>query len=99
VDFSKSPQAICRLIRGMNPRPTAFARCADATLKLWEAEPAPLPATRPAGTVLAASDAGISVAADGGAVRVTVLQAPGKRPMRAGDYLRGNKIEIGAVLT
>jgi methionyl-tRNA formyltransferase len=99
VDFSKDPHAVCRLIRGMNPRPTAFAHYAGATLKLWEAVPSSLPAPRPAGTVVAASSAGISVAAGDGAVRITVIQAPGKRPVRADDYLRGNKIEIGAVLT
>jgi methionyl-tRNA formyltransferase len=99
VDFSKDPHAICRLIRGMNPHPAAFARYGDKALKLWEAVPAPLSSPRPAGTVVAVSDAGISVAAGGGAVRITVLQAPGKRPVRAVEYLRGNKIEIGVVLT
>jgi methionyl-tRNA formyltransferase len=99
VDFSKSPHAVCDLIRGMNPHPTAFARCGDTVLKLWEAFPASLPAPRKAGTVLSASDDGISVAAGDGAVRVTVLQAPGRRPLRAADYLRGNKIELGTVLT
>jgi methionyl-tRNA formyltransferase len=99
VDFSKSPHAVCNLIRGMNPHPTAFARYGDRVLKLWEAAPLALPSESPAGTVLSASDDGICVTAGGGAVRITVLQAPGKRPLRAAEYLRGNKISPGAVLT
>jgi methionyl-tRNA formyltransferase len=101
VDFSKDPRAVCNLIRGMNPHPTAFARYEDTVLKLWEAFPAPLSLSSPraAGTVLSVSNKGIAIAAGGRAVRVTVLQAPGKRPMRAADYLRGNKIKPGVVLT
>jgi methionyl-tRNA formyltransferase len=98
VDFSKSPREICSLIRGMNPDPTAFAQYGDRTLKLWEAVPMSLDFPRPAGTVLSVSEDGISVAAGDGAVRITVIQAPGKRPMRAADYLRGNKIDVGFVL-
>jgi methionyl-tRNA formyltransferase len=99
VDFSNSPHAVCSLIRGMNPHPTAFAHYEDKVLKLWEAFPMALPSESPAGAVLSASDDGIAVAAGDGAVRITVLQPPGKRPMRAADYLRGNKIRVGAVLT
>jgi methionyl-tRNA formyltransferase len=98
VDFSKSPRAICNLVRGMNPHPTAFARHGNTVIKIWEAFPMSLDSPRPAGTVLSVSDDGISVAAGGGAVLITVIQASGKRPMRAGDYLRGNKINVGAVL-
>jgi methionyl-tRNA formyltransferase len=99
VDFSKDPRAVCNLIRGMNPRPTAFARYGDALLRLWEAVPTALSSESPAGSVLSTSEDGIAVAAGGGAVRITVLQAPGKRPMRAADYLRGNKMRPGVVLT
>jgi methionyl-tRNA formyltransferase len=98
ADFSKSPREVCDLIRGMNPKPTAFAHCGDTVLKLWAAVPAPLDAPRPPGTVFSASDDGIAVAAGGGAVLITEIQAPGKRPMRAAEYLRGNRINLGAVL-
>jgi methionyl-tRNA formyltransferase len=99
VDFSKGARAVCDLIRGMNPRPTAFAHYGDTVLKLWEAFPQPSDAPRrPAGTVLSVADDGISVAAGDGAVLITAIQAPGKRPMRAGEYLRGNKIKPGGVL-
>jgi methionyl-tRNA formyltransferase len=99
VDFSKGPRAVCNLIRGMNPRPTAFAHCGDTVLKLWEAIPKPLDApSQPAGTVLSVSDDGISVVAGDGAVLITAMQAPGKRPMRTAEYLRGNKMCPGVVL-
>ncbi|MDR1247291.1 MAG: methionyl-tRNA formyltransferase [Clostridiales Family XIII bacterium] len=99
VDFSKSSDAVCSLIRGMNPHPIAFARMGDAMLKLWEAFPIPVTRPGPAGTAVSISDDGISVAAGDGAVLITVIQSPGKRPMRVAEYLRGNKIHTGAIFT
>jgi methionyl-tRNA formyltransferase len=99
VDFSKNSDEVCRLIRGMNPHPIAFARMGDAMLKLWEALPIPVTRPGPAGTVISVSDDGISVATNDGAALITVIQAPGKRPMRVAEYLRGNKINIGANFT
>jgi methionyl-tRNA formyltransferase len=95
VDFSKGAREVCNLIRGMNPRPTAFTQCGDRVLRLWEAFPKDLNAPSPAGTVLSVSEDGISVAAGEGIVLITALQTPGKRPMRANEYLRGNKISTG----
>jgi methionyl-tRNA formyltransferase len=99
VDFSRDPREVCNLIRSMNPHPGAFARMGDAMLKLWEALPIPVMRPGPAGAVLSASSDGISVAAGDGAVRITVIQAQGKRPMRAAEYLRGNRINAGAIFT
>jgi methionyl-tRNA formyltransferase len=96
VDFSRSSRDICSLIRAMNPHPGAFAHLGDQAMKLWEAMPEPSARSDPTGTVLAASADGISVASGDGAVRVTVIQAPGKRPMRAAEYLRGAQISAGA---
>jgi methionyl-tRNA formyltransferase len=99
VDFSQGPDRVCNLIRGMNPHPVAFARMGDSLLKLWEAVPMPVTRPGPAGAVLSVSEDGILVAAGGGAALITVIQAPGGRPMRAAEYLRGRGIEEGAVFT
>jgi methionyl-tRNA formyltransferase len=96
VDFSKGSRDICNLIRAMNPHPGAFAHLGDMTMKLWEALPEPLARSDPAGTVISVSADGITIASGDGAVRVTVIQAPGKRPMRAAEYLRGAQISAGA---
>jgi methionyl-tRNA formyltransferase len=99
IDFSKSPEEIERLIRGMNAWPGAYALYKGSVLKIWEAVPSEEPCEKPAGTILAASGEGITVAAGGRAVRLTVIQAQGKKAMQAADFMRGNKLEIQAVLT
>jgi methionyl-tRNA formyltransferase len=99
VDFSRGSREICNLIRGMNPHPGAFAYMGDATLKLWNAHSESSAHSGPAGTVISVSADGIAVAAGDGAVRITVIQAPGKRPMRAAEYLRGAGMSAGAAFT
>jgi methionyl-tRNA formyltransferase len=100
VDFSKNPCEICALIRAMNPSPGAFARMGETAMKLHTAIPSPKARPAPYGTVISVSDDGLLVAAGaGGAVLVTVIQAPGKRPMRVAEYLRGAKPVTGAVFT
>jgi methionyl-tRNA formyltransferase len=99
VDFSRGSREICNLIRGLNPHPGAFAHLGDMAVKLWEARPEPLARSDPAGTVISVSADGISVASGDGAVRVTVIQAPGKRPMQVAEYLRGARLGAGVSFT
>lgn len=100
VSFEKSPEQIERLIRGFDPWPGAFCSCKDIVLKLWKAEPLReetsgiLP-----GTVLSADERGIKIACGGRAVMVTEIQAPGKKRMEVREYLKGNAIEVGTVLS
>lgn len=48
---------------------------------------------QPAGTVLGADKKGIRVVCgDGGVLCITEVQAPGKKRMKATDYLRGHPI-------
>ena len=45
------------------------------------------------GTIISAGEDGICFAcADGSCVRITELQAPGKKRMKAADFLRGHRI-------
>ena len=63
------------------------------TLKLLQAAPAEGKGVP--GTILQASPKeGLVVAARDGAVSILTLQAPGKRPMAAADYLRGNPMAV-----
>lgn len=106
VDFTQSAEEIERKIRAYNPWPGSFAFLGDKTYKFWKAEvPAaeetagrdlgekPVP-----GTVLAAGKQGLEIATGLGILRVTELQAPGRKRVPAADYFRGNSIEIGSVL-
>ncbi|MBK1650352.1 methionyl-tRNA formyltransferase [Rhabdochromatium marinum] len=90
IDWAQSAVEIDRRIRAFNPWPVAQTRLGTETLRLWAATPESLdPDATPAapGTVLSADKTGILVATGAGALRIHELQAPGKRAMRAADFL------------
>jgi len=91
VDFTRSAFEITNQIRGLNPWPTATVTIKDCTFKLLEAHPGE--GTGTPGEILSAGKEGLEIACGDGSVIITTLQAPGKKPMAAGDYLRGNPIE------
>ncbi|MDO4552175.1 MAG: methionyl-tRNA formyltransferase [Bacillota bacterium] len=101
VDFRRSAAEIERQIRAFQPWPGAAAVYKGKPLKLLRASVVELIGGRSAeapvpGTVLAADGAGVHIAAGSGVLVVTRLQAPGKRAMDAGEYLRGNPVEPGS---
>ena len=98
VDFGRSPEETERRIRAFNPWPGSFAAAGEKTFKFWEAEVLPGETEAGPGTVIGASDEGIDIACGGGILRITRIQAPGKKPLAVREYLRGNMIEIGTVL-
>lgn len=96
IDFSKSPVEIERLIRGFDPWPGAFCNLGEDVIKFWKAIPTHEATAKEDGTVLAADKDGIKVACGGKVLVVTEIQAPGKKRMAVGDYLRGHAIEKGS---
>ncbi len=98
IDFSRTPEEIERRMRAFDPWPGTFADINGRTFKLWAATIPGQKTQAPDGTVIAAGKEGLDVSAGGAVLRVTELQAPGKKRMETGDYLRGNLIEIGTVL-
>lgn len=98
VDFSKTPEEVERLIRGLNSWPGAYTIYQGEPMKLWQAEALDETAKEPDGTVIGVSDEGIKVAAGGRGLLLQRIQMPGKKAMYVSEYLRGNKIAIGEKL-
>ena len=98
VDFSRPPEEIERLIRGLNSWPGAFTIYHGEPMKLWKAEVLDGRANKPDGTVIGVSNQGIKVAAGGRMLLLTKIQMPGKKAMEVFEFLKGNKIEAGEVL-
>jgi methionyl-tRNA formyltransferase len=99
IDWQRSAIAIDRQVRAFDPWPVAQARCGDQTLRIWEASPlddAPTGGAAP-GTILGTGPHGIDVATGAGVLRITRLQAPGKRPIAASDFAHARRID-GIVL-
>ncbi len=83
VDWARPAEDVDRLIRGLSPFPGAFVEIGAERVKLLR--------SRLAGGHGAPGEllSGFTVACGSGAVEVTLAQREGKRPMPAGDVLRG----------
>ena len=95
IDFTKSPVEIERLIRGFDPWPGAFCNLGEEVIKFWKAIPTDEETNKEAGTVLSADNNGIKISCGGKILVVTEIQAPGKKRMAVGDYLRGHSMDAG----
>jgi len=93
LDWREDPQAVHRRVRAFNPAPGARARVRGVELKIWSCTP--VEGNGPAGAVLDASPEGVRVACGSGALRLTELQRPGGKRLRAADFLRGFPLSAG----
>ena len=97
IDWTRSAEGLARKVRAFNPWPVAETRWGAGVLRIWAARPLAGGDSEPAGQVLAVSKSGIDVRTGEGILRITMLQAPGKRPMTAAEFLNAHRVE-GTVL-
>ena len=97
IDWCAGAATVHNLVRGMNPWPGAYTLLHGTRLKIWSGQAA---AGRGSdcGIILQADTEGILVATGDGAYRIAMLQPPGKKPMKAADFLRGNPLSEGTRL-
>lgn len=98
VDWNMSAVQIERLIRGLNPWPSAFTALNGKTLKLWQAFVVPEDSDFEPGQVTGADENGIRVQTKAGILCITELQLEGKKRMGADVFLRGCPVLEGTVL-
>ena len=93
IDFSRSAHEIQKQVRGLIPWPATTMEIKGQTFKIFAVEETGMDSTQGAGTLLGADRQGINVVCgDGKVLRILELQAPGKKRMRAVDYLRGHPL-------
>ena len=110
LDFGKSAEELERLVRGLNPWPSAFTKVNGKNLKIWDAKviamfggdlfskiPGQNP-TKSAGKVWVADETGLHVKTGDGILVIEELQLEGKKRMKTADFLRGYAIEPGTRL-
>ena len=86
-------------IRALAPWPGTTTYLGEQLLKITEARPCTMAATgREPGTVLACDQEGVMVACGEGAVLLTGLQVPGRKPLPVDAFLRGFALTPGDVL-
>jgi methionyl-tRNA formyltransferase len=104
ADWSQPAEQLARAARAYNPWPTLQARLPDRRrLRILraraEAGGRPTAGGWPEpGVVLAAAGEDFVVAAGAGALRLLEVQAEGRRPMAAAEFLRGARLAPGARL-
>ncbi len=89
IDWTLDAEALSRQVRALNPAPLAIASLGGLTLNVIAATAVSHLDTHAPGTVIGVDDDGIVVACGSGALRLTVVQPPGKRAMNAREFLNG----------
>lgn len=99
IDWNKEALSVHNHIRGMNPWPGSHTRAGGRLIKVHRSEPGESRAgDAEPGRILKASGGIIEVACASGAVRLTMLQAEGRKVLSAEEFLRGSSLQEGAVL-
>lgn len=103
IDWQAPATTIARQIRAFNPWPVAQTPLEDQMLRIWEAQAlsrdqgslfeAVSPAGAQPGEVLNTNSQGIDVLTGEGLLRITRLQAPGKRALTAAEFLNARPLQ------
>ena len=102
IDWSMDAAVIERLIRGLNPWPSAYTKFEGKTLKIWSADVEEDASGRPSpetfGQVVRVGKDAFSVQTGKGLLTIRELQLEGKKRMSADAFLRGNALSEGMKL-
>lgn len=99
IDWSRDAVSIERLIRGLNPWPSAYTQWNGKIMKIWEAcvqqEASDASDDAVPGTIIEVEKDSFTVQTGEGRLRIYALQLPGKKRMDAGAFLRGYPLQKG----
>ena len=97
IDFNDDAAKIERLIRGLNPWPSAFTSLDGKNLKIWKAKVSDLEYEGLVGGVVDIENNEIYIKCGKGTLIVTELQLEGKKRMDSASFLRGYKLNAESV--
>lgn len=98
IDFTKSAVAIERLIRGLNPWPSAYTSMEGKGLKLWAADVIEGPKKGTCGEIIDVTKHEIVVQTGEGYLAIQELQLEGKKRMPVAAFLLGYEVKVGTIL-
>lgn len=100
IDFNNSAVSIERLIRGLNPWPSAYTSFRGKTLKIWDSDMCnPDEAYAGAvGEIVQVDKNHFYVMTGDGVLKINEVQLEGKKRMSASAFMLGNKPEKGEML-
>ena len=94
IDWKKPAQEIHDLVRGLNSWPGAYTMLAGQQFKIWR--PRLAEGTAEPGEIVSVTKQGLLVGTGEGMLEILELQAPSKKKMAAGDYVRGHGLQLPA---
>ena len=98
IDFTKGAVEIERLIRGLNPWPSAYTALHGKTLKVWAADVEEKEYEGEIGAIVAKTKKSLVVKTGKGALAITELQLAGKKRMTTESFLLGYEVNEGEKL-
>ncbi|MCR5778640.1 MAG: methionyl-tRNA formyltransferase [Lachnospiraceae bacterium] len=98
IDFSKSAAEIERLIRALNPWPSAYTHLEGKLLKIWKAKVSMRSFEVETGSVAFVGNDSFFIQCGEDSLEVFDIQLEGKRRMSVHDFLLGQKLEVGMTL-
>lgn len=98
IDFSKSAVELERLVRGLNPWPSAYTSLNGKTLKVWKADVLENQYDGDLGEIVDVTIDSICVKTADGTLALKEIQLEGKKRMDVGSFLRGFTVEKGEKL-
>lgn len=100
IDFKKDAIEIERLIRGLNPWPSAYTHLNGKTLKIWDAdvENNVCGEEFPNGSICKITKDTFYIKCGNGCLKVNEVQLEGKKRMASDAFLRGCQLNVGQVL-
>ena len=98
INWSESAEKIAQKIRAYNPWPVAFTELNQERIRIFSASIMSHVEASP-GVILALNKQGLDVATSDGVLRISELQMPGKKVMRAKDFANAykDKFVIGSL--
>lgn len=95
IDWNRTPREIIKWIYGLQPWPVATTELQGGVFKVYAAQYTETQTSKAPGSIVSAGKNGIEIACAGGkTVMITELQSPGKKRMRAADYILGHPITV-----
>ncbi len=98
IDWTRPAAEIERLIRGLNPWPSAYTTWNEKTMKIWDADVVDTQKTAEPGTITEVTKQTFSVQTGDGVLQIKELQIPGKKKMASDAFLRGYQVKTGEKL-
>ena len=98
IDWNKSAVEIERLIRGLNPWPSAFTKLDGKTFKIWKAKVLPKNTECSAGCIVSVTKNSLEIQTGEGVLSLLEVQLEGKKRMQIDAFLRGYTVNEGYIL-